>query len=471
MARRALALTLLALLALLAFAAPARAEVSPWEAPFELSKFGMSRLRKTISSSNVVTVEFAIQAGDADLRDLRATVEFVDYRGKGLGRGRSSKIGDLPAGKRTIASVTGSWVPIFNGYLISITGQVDGERGEWDFFGASNVDVPFFLPKKPYERTCQPVSMSHELEHASRGRGAKLYIRVRNLGDKRATGAKCKVQLIGKKGPTGKPVTVKLSGAPGGRNGIVDGGEERLFTIRFRNFPEFTGYSIDLAWDAPATEDLVAGGEFTGAAEVELGHFVFTKRDGGALEIVGRARNGLDRAVEDIKVKIHLLGKGGKKGRPKVVRTLTHVIRGVLASGKIVPFRFTAAKVGAYDNFEYEVAYGEPGARKKTPARAAPVALGQAAVKFTKAKPNAKGGVDMAGVVENVGASGIRNVRILVSFKRRIDGKLKIVATYRHVIERALRPGETDSFRFTAAPVGAIDEYFFEVSFDPAEKK
>ncbi len=448
----------------------ARAAPSPWEAPFTLSNFGLSRLRKTVGSSNVVTVDFVIQAaGNAHLSDLRAKVEFVDYKGEVLARGRSTRIGDLRPGRKKPASVAGNWVPVFNGYLIKITGLLGGgggARGEWDFFGASGNDAPFFLPRKPMPRTCQVVCMSNEIEQGPRSRGANLYVRVRNLGDKKATKARCTVQLINDKGKRiGKAVKALLSGAKGGRDGTVDGGEERLFVIKFRRFPEFKGYSVELEWESPPTEDMLAGGEFTGNAEVELGKFSF-KKDEGNLEVSGKARNGLDYPVDNVRVKILLMGKG-KGGRRKVVRTLSHTIPGRLGANKVVPFRFTAKKVGPYDDFEYEVAYGEPG-RGATAA----VPVGQAAVRITRASRNASAGtVEIKGIIENAGSAGIRKVRIVFSFKRVAGGGEKVVGKHEFLLDRVLRPGEVDDFHFTTAPIPAFDEYFFQVDYKPAGKR
>ncbi|MHC4504482.1 MAG: hypothetical protein ACYTFI_14340 [Planctomycetota bacterium] len=445
----------------------ARAAPSPWEAPFTLSNFGLSRLRKTVGSSNVVTVDFVIQAaGNTHLSNLRAKVEFVDYKGGVLARGRSTRIGDLRPGQKKNTSVAGNWVPVFNGYLIKITGNSGGARGEWDFFGASGNDAPFFLPRKPMPRTCQLVCMANELEPNPRSRGANLYVRVRNLGDKKATQAKCTVQLINDKGKRiGKAVTAKLSGAKGGRDATVDGGEERLFVVKFRRFPEFKGYSVALDWESPPTEDLLAGGEFSGKAEVELGKFAF-KKDEGNLQVSGKARNGLDHAVENVRVKILLMGKG-KGGRRKVVRTLNHTIPGRLGANKVVPFRFTAKKVGPYDDFEYEVAYGEPGAGAP-----AAVPVGQASVRVTRASRNAsKGTVEIKGVIENAGAAGIQKVRIVFSFKRLAGGGEKVVGKHNFLLDRVLRPGEVDDFHFTTEPIPAFDEYFFQVDYKPAGKR
>lgn len=463
--RKAAACLALALVTVVA----AHAAPSPWEAPFTLSSFGLSRLRKTVGSSNVVTVDFAIQAAkDAHLSNLRAKVEFVDYKGEVLARGRQTRIGDLRPGQKKHTSVAGNWVPVFNGYLIKITGLLGGAggaRGEWDFFGASGNDAPFFLPRKPMPRACTLVSMANELEQTPRSRGANLYVRVRNLGDKKATKAKCTVQLINDKGKRiGKAVTALLSGAKGGRDGTVDGGEERLFVIRFRRFPEFKGYSVVLDWESPPTEDLLAGGEFTGKAEVELGQFAFERAEGGGLAVTGKARNGLDYPVENVRVKIHLMGKSGKGGRRKVVRVLNHTIPGRLGANKVVPFRFTAKKVGPFDDFEYEVAYGDPG--REAPAA---VPVGQAAVRVTKASRNASAGtVEIKGVIENAGSAGIQKVRIVFSFKRLVGGGEKVVGRHDFLLDRVLRPGEVDEFHFTTAPIPAFDEYFFKVDYKPA---
>lgn len=451
--------------------APAAAAAAPVaDPPFALARFGITRQRLTVRGSNLVAATFEVRAEEgANLRDLRARIEYKDFRGEVLGRAGPVRIGNLRPGEKRQTVLEGTHIPVFNGYLVKITGALDGTKGEWTFFGASGNHAPFYLPGKPVPRTCTLVCMASELEQKQRSPGASLYVRVRNMGDKRAAGATCTVQLLNKKGkPFGKPAKAKLSGAKGGRPGVVDGGEERLFIMRFRRFPKFESYSVSLDWESPPTEDLLAGGEFTGGPEVELGHFSFTKPGGDRIEIAGRARNGLDRPVENIRVKLHLLRKvkAGKKYQLKRVRTLSHLVPGRLEPGRTAPFRIAAEKVGSFDDFEYEVGYDEPGERKE--ARAA-AAVGQAAVKVTKAARKAKGAVEINGVIENVGSGGIKNVKVLFSFKRRTDGGgEKVVGKHEYVMERSLRPGEMEDFRFTTKPFPRFDEYFYEVSYKPA---
>jgi hypothetical protein len=469
---------LAALFVVLPLAAGPAEALEDFEAPFEISGFGLERMRKDISgATNKVTAYFTLAAAEGvELHDLRAQIEYTDYKGKELKKSPYVRIGNIRPGERSRAKASAIFVPIFNGYVIRVTGSANGRRASWEFYGASGVAQPFFLPSKPIPGIAFPVAMAHELEQSSRRAGARLYIRVRNLGALEVRKARATVQLINKKGrPFGSRVTATLSGARGGRPGILDGGEERLFVMRFRRFPEFASFSVELDWERNEEGPPLGGRGFLGTKEVELAHFEF-EPSGDGLGIRGRARNGLDRPVENLRITLRLLRKKedpkkrkGKEGGVgeipmEVVRTLKHVVPGRIEPEKTAPFSFTAEGVGEFHDFNYDVAYDEPG--KEEPSTPKPV--GQAAIRVDEAVRKPDGTVAIAGEVTNTGGAGIRAIEITFSFLRKADGgEGKVVKKHLHLVPRVVGAGGSAPFRFKVAECPEFDEYFFEVNYEP----
>jgi len=448
---------LVGLLLCLAAAAAAAGELP--DPPLSVSGFGLTRLRKTVGSSNVVTATFKIRAEEgAGFQWLKAKVEYVDFEGEPVVKPNSARVGDLDGGETKAASVAIGFVPQFNGYVVTITGKLNGRPGEWVFFGASGVDQPTYLPRKPIPRSTILVCVAHELRQPPRARWAKLFLRVRNIGAVPAHDATCAVSVIGRGGRKAGTAKSPLKGAKGGRQGIVSGGEERLFIIAFRSFPVYESYDVSLDWKSPPTEDRLSGGEFEGKKEVELAHFKFERKDDEVI-VSGDARNGLAQAIRNLEITIPLRLEG---------RTISYaraLLEGPMAPGKVTPFRAVGRNVKKYDDFSYEVAFDEVGGGP------APVAAGNAVVKIGKATRGADGTTRIEGDVRNAGAMAIRDIDIVFSFRKTAGGKQKVVHRVTHRIAGPLERGATAAFEVVAEKAPAFDEYFYEVSYKPAAQK
>jgi len=441
----------------LATAAAAAGELP--DPPLSISGFGLERLRKTVGSSNVVTATFKVRAEEgAEFRWLKAQVEYVDFEGEPVVKPNSARVGDLDGGETKTASVAIGFVPQFNGYVVTITGKLNGRPGEWVFFGASGVDQPTYLPRKPIPRSTILVCVAHELRQPPRARWAKLYLRVRNIGAVPAHDASCAVSVIGRGGRKAGTAKSPLKGAKGGRQGIVAGGEERLFIIGFRSFPVYESYDVSLDWKSPPTEECLSGGEFEGKKDVELAHFKFERKDDDVI-VSGDARNGLPQAVRNLEITIPLRHEG---------RTISYaraLLEGPIASGKVRPFRAMAKNVRKYDDFDYELAFDEVGGGPS------PVAAGNAVVTIGKATRGADGTTRIEGDVRNAGAMAIRDIDIIFSFRKMAGGEQKVVGRVTHRIAGPLKPGATAAFEVVAEKAPAFDEYFYEVSYKPAAQK
>ena len=57
------------------------------EPPLALSKFTLARIRKTVTSQNVIYASFTVRAAEGtDLRELKGRVEYNDFNGETLAR-------------------------------------------------------------------------------------------------------------------------------------------------------------------------------------------------------------------------------------------------------------------------------------------------------------------------------------------------------------------------------------------------
>jgi hypothetical protein len=443
----------------LSFALGAFAAEELPDPPLSISGFGLTRMRKTVESSNVVTASFEINAvPGAEFGELEAKIKYVDFEGEAVAKPNTAKVGDLEGGDTKAASVAVGFVPQFNGYVVTLTGLLNGEPGEWEFFGASGVDQPTYLPKKPIPRSVILVVVAQELRQAPRARSAKLYLRVRNIGAVSAYKATCAVSVIGRGGRKAGTAKATLKGAKGGRKGIVAGGEERLFIIGFRSFPVYESYDVSIDWKSPPTEERLSGGEFEGNEEVELAHFKF-ERKGDDVIIRGDARNGLANTINNLRISLTMLD-----GR-RFVGTAKALLAGPTRPGKVRPFRAVAKRVSDYTDFDYEVAFEESGGGP------GPVAAGDAVVTIGKAIHKPDGTAEITGDVTNAGTTAIKNIDIIFSFRKVVGGKQRIVRRVTHKVPGVLKPRATSKFKVIAKKVPAFDEYLYEVSYKPGGPK
>jgi hypothetical protein len=449
---------------LLAAASPV-ARASEFEAPFEVSGFNFERLRKDRSgANNRVTIMFNLKARE-QLTDLRARVEYRDVFGKKVAKAGPTRIGTVDVGQTKKVSISGIWVPIFNGYLLEFTGSAGGQRKTWQFYGAAGVNVPTYLPEKPIPKQVLLTVLASDLHQDVKSPRAVLYVRVRNLGAVKAEGAHCFLDVYGKKGRAlAKKKKADLVGAKGGRPGVVDGGEERLFAIRFARFAGVEGFGVSLGWNQPRAEDSLAGGDFEGRAEVELAKFKFNRPSPKTLEISGMARNGLKSPVENVRVIIRLVKK--QKGKaPRPVKTVETVVPDRLAPGDTAVFGLVVDNAPSYDDFEYEVAFEEGGAAVQRRR-----ASGQVILRDIDAVKKGSGGIVIKGEVVNTSPLKIKGVKIDFYLRKGAGVAGEIVGQLTYELPGTLAPRNPKKFEVSADEVPQFDEYFYEVKFAPVGK-
>jgi hypothetical protein len=433
--------------------------------PLDITNFGFERQRKDISgATNKVTVTLTIKAGDTPVTDLRAKIDYKDVYGKTIADAGPTRVGDLDPQQTKTVAIAGVFIPLFNGYLITFTGRVGSRRGEWSFFGASGIDRPSYLPSKPVANTAHLVVISSDLEQNLKKRGAVLYVRVRNLGALQATDAACFLEVRGKDGKQiGKRLRAPLTGAKGGRPKVVDGGEERLFAIRFSKFQGIDSFSVELDWKTPGAEKALGGGAFAGAAEVELGHFKFERPTKEELVITGKARNGLATSVSNVRVIVRLLQKPKElAGRATVVKTIEGLARGPIAPNEIAPFSIPVPGAPQFDDFEYEVAYEEAGSNVGQKQQA-----GQVLVRVQEAVRKPDNSVHIKGEIENTSSLPLKNVEVDFVFRESIDKGGDIVDMVTYALSGILASRTPVTFEVIAKDCQPFDEYYYEIRFAP----
>lgn len=438
------------------------------EPPFSVSGFALERMRKDASgAANRVSANFLVQVGEVPVKGLSVKIDYTDYSGKVLASAGPSRLGDLAPLQKKQCTVSGTYIPLFNGYIMSFTGTVQGRNCQWQFFGASSVDSPTYLPPKPIPKIALLVVMASDLEQSANSPRANLHLRVRNLGALPARDAACYVEVLGKDGkPLGKRVRAPLTGAQGGRPGVVNGGEERVFTIQFARFPQFENFSVELDWKSPPPEEALSGGEFTGAKEVELAQFAF-KRDGNSLEISGVARNGLDHPIERLRIVLKLLErpKSSRKssqqveGPAKLVKLIEHTLPGNIAPGAKAPFRVVATDVGGFDDFEYEVRYDEPGQQPERTDRTSPFSI-----EVEQAVRLADGSFEISGTIEHTGPALASGVELMLSLIK-AD---KAIKEHIHKFAEPIPLRKKTKFVISIPNCPDFDEYLLTAQLEPS---
>lgn len=510
-------------LAVASIAPVAPAELRPGESPLVVSDFVLERQRKDISgATGLVRASFKLAAAPGlTLSDLRVKVDYVDYRGEAMGQPKRSMqlVGTLAARPAKAVVLESIFVPVFHGYVLTFTGSLDGKRDTWQFYGAAGAPEPWLLPSKPVPGLAQLMCMATELEQSSRSNAAVLYIRVRNVGAEKVTGASLDLVVRGEKGRKLGELTKKLlTGAPGGRDGVVNGGEERLFALRFRSFPPYESYGTMLTWDqASGAPAALGGGEFRGVEDVELAKFHFGRDEPekGRLTVAFKVRNGLASPVSEVRVTVNLVATSAKGA--KQVASLTFRLDRTLEPGQIDAFSEVVAAPGAFDDFDYDIAYraalalegrgaggetaqpqeppsgaGEPAA---PPADAAPHSGARAAdappagepakaeggaevaplahergveVRVTEAKRTSQGVAIVSAQVVNTGKAPVANVVVTLILTFRAGGMDLEAKRAQYPVPGTIPAGGHATFRLALPGCPRYDKVGYEVTFAPA---
>lgn len=431
--------------------------------PFALSGLQIERIRKELAGQNRVTTTFTLQARE-EVRDLKASIRYQNASGKTIASAGPVKVGDFRPGERKAVRLSQLLVPAFRCYRIHLTGLLDGAPRKWSFYATSPAEVPIYLPEEPIPRTVQLVYLAHDVTRDVKNGTGVLTVRVRNIGAAEAPNPVIVMELMYKKKSIGS-VRQPLVSAGGRKLKRIRGGEEVVAVVRFRRLPRFSNYTLKLDWDKPGPEELLSGGEFSGVKDVELAHFAF-KSDGDgdakSLEVYADARNGLDKVLHKIEVKLTLYRRKDGSEAPQRAGSSTVEIE-ELSAAQVKPIVFRFGRVGSYSDFDYEVSYQEEEVRKG-PERQASIE-----VQITNAVKRGDGRVELAGVAMNRGEVRVRDLVLEFEFKRGAGGEQQTVKKSEHRVGGVLAPGGSKSFSLSLEDCPEFDEYSYEVRFTPVK--
>jgi len=257
----------------------------------------------------------------------------------------------IAAGRsRTFKYVEGL-VPAFEAYELRIEYTLEGKRCKHTYRSPDPLSLPKLWSDKPLPGVSKLVLLGREVLQDPRTRRPKLYVRVRNFGEKPATKAAVVLEFLGKDQRVLCSFERKLG------SGTIAGGKERAFNfVLDRAVRGYAGYRVRLKAARISDEEALSGGTFSNRPELEIAHFKFTRKPDGSLRIAARIRNGRKEAVTDPTVVIQLTDKSEP---PKVVKKVPFEISGTLKSGQEKAFALTVPKCPPFGSYAYEIEFSE----------------------------------------------------------------------------------------------------------------
>jgi hypothetical protein len=315
-----------------------------------------SRERKTITTSNRVTINFTVKnVSGGDLENVQVQVTLFSGLGEKVAGPLSQTLGTLKPKQAAPVQVVGGMVPIFGAYEIAVTFK--GGKEVW----SSNSDIQNPQPKVEglLPNTASIAVLGQE---AGPNRAGQLagQIRVKNQGALEATNVKL-IVLFFAVDRTGKKVKVdEWTSALG--TGKVGPGKEVTYSFTVpKPIPRNSNlFEVRASCDEATIEQQLSGGEFANIKDLEAARWEF-KRVGARqedLEVACQVRNGLAKAVEGLKLTLTFLATD--KGTKVKVKSHTEEVPGALAPGAITPVQFTLRKVPKFDTYEQGFDAGAP---------------------------------------------------------------------------------------------------------------
>jgi len=445
-----------------AFVLPCLAGETPEEEAYkaEVSGWSYTRSRKTVTSSNRVTVYFTLKnVSKTALNDVAVTVTFNTGTGEKAATPVTKKIGALKPGESQKVDEVSDFVPAFSAYTIVVQ-YGSGTKEEW--FANSDTGQPQPKNKAPLQGAASVVVLGREVNHDRSGRFAGT-VRVKNEGTAEAKNLKITITFYDQK----KQKIHEWSGKLGA--GTLAGNAEQNIPFLCPTSPRvYGGYEIKVGCDDVPPEQALAGGDFTNAEDVELGKVVFKRSDPKSkdLEVSAALRNGLKTAAEQVKVTLTFLG-------PKKKELKKHVFEmpGQLQPGEIKPIEFSVPGVPAWEAYEPAVSYKAIAAAEPKPASGKIAAAKfqntkDVEIVFTDVVTNDDKSVSLAGAMRNGRDAAVKDVVISVEFTK-ADGSVQTTAE--KTITDVVRPGEERNFVVKAPKAAGFANYSFKFKYSNAD--
>ncbi|MGD0088727.1 MAG: hypothetical protein ABSE73_02300 [Planctomycetota bacterium] len=427
----------------------------------EVSGWSYSRERKTITSSNRVTVNFSLKnVSKTVLNDVAATITFTTGTGEKAATPLTKNIGSLKPGETQKAAATGDFVPAFSAYGLVVQ-YGSGAKEEW--FGSSDTAQPQPKSKSPLEGTASVVLLGREVTPDRSGRFSGT-AHVKNEGAAEGKNMKITVQFL----DTKQKKIYEWSGKLG--SGTLAGGAEANIPFVVPGAPRnYGGYEIKVGCDDLPPEQALSGGDFTNSEDVEVAKFVF-KREGAKnqdLKVSAQARNGLKSAAGEIKLTLTFYGP-----KKKELKKHVYEFAGELQPREIKPLEFTISGVPLYEAYEPAVSYktltgdAKPAAQGKIEA-AKFKNLDEVEVLFTDALANDDKSVSLAGALRNGKSTPVKDVVLTIEFTKAGGDAL---TTVEKTITDVVQPGEERNFVVKAPGAAGFANYTFKFKYSEVKK-
>jgi len=432
------------------------AEDEPYK--IEVSGWSYSRERKTLTSSNRVTMNFSLKnTTKTTLNDVSATVMFTTGTGEKAAKPVARKIGALRPGEAQKFTASGDFVPAFSAYDIVV--QYGGGKEEW--FSSSDTGQPQPKSKTPQEGVASLVILGREVTPDRAGRFAGT-VRVKNEGAAEARNLKLTITFF----DTRKQKIHEWLGKLG--SDALAGGAEANIQFACPSAPRnFAAYELKAGCDELPSEQALSGGEFSNVADVEVARFVFSRAGdkGQDLKVSAQVRNGLITAAREIKLTLTFYGPKKKELKKHLLE-----IPGQMEAGEVKTLEFTIAAVPPYEAFEpalnYKTADAQP-AETKGIQMPKFRNLKEVEVVLTAAVNNDDKSLSLVGALRNGTRTPVKDVIIAVEFTK-ADGA--VLATAEKTISDVVQPGEERNFVVKAPGAAGAANYSFRFKYSEAGK-
>ena len=422
--------------------------------PFRAQVFGWSyaRERKTVVSSNRVVASFSIKnLSEAPLDDVNVSLTFTTALGEKLGAPVSQALGTLASGEVRKVSLTGDFVPAFQGYQLLVA-YAGGKPEEW--FGNSDISPPQPKSIEPIVGSASLIVLGQEIITDKFGRFGGV-VRVQNEGTVAAKNVKVfitfydakRTKLLDWSGPLGK--------------GTIEGGALVNLTFAVSNAPRrYNSYDLRVAHDK-APEGAFIGGDFANVEDVEFARFRFnrTGAKGTTLKVDAQARNGLALAVDQVKLTLVFFGQAHKE-----VKRFAYDLPGELKPNEIKAAAFSIPDLPAYSEFEQVITYRkiEAAGAQAEPGGAKFQNVPDVEVIFTDAVVEKDNAVTLVGALRNGRAAPVKDVTIHITFQK-ADGT--VIKDVEKTLKDVIQPGAERNFVVKADGAAGFVSYPYTFKF------
>ena len=426
---------------------------------FKLSDWSYGRERKTLTGSNRVTGTLKLRnASKGGISDVSVTLIYSTGLGEKVAGPVVQKIGALKSGETKTLNFVSEFVPAFESYSISIAYN-GGKKEDW--FGNSDIAQP--EPKSALVKGDASVAILGKEASVDKNGLFSATLHIKNEGTETAKNVKVTVTFFDMK----KNNIKEWTGALG--SGTVPGGVEQNVSLSFPNAPKIYGsYAIKVKNDEANPEAALAGGDFTGTADIEFALFKFEHIDANktGYRVQADCRNGLKTDADHIKLALIFYGP-----KHREVKRFTHELAEVIPSGGIKTMTFEIPGLPSYEEYEQNISYN---ALDKGPPRQPRAQSGlpkfehkpDVEVVFGDPQPQADGGLQISGAVRNGKSSAVKDIAIHIVF---LDAKGKEVSATDRRFSAPLDAGAERNFEVDMAHAPQFAKFTFTFKSVPVE--